>query len=97
MHVGSFVLQKKLITKVKRYQPIWTLSGPMSNTPTMRAMKFLMVLKFIRPILHDPSTSSTISALADVRHWKSEMEEQSGKVEFGEGLWLRTNMLIIRW
>lgn len=58
--------------------PIWTRSGPMSNTPTMRAMKALMVLKLRRPILQEPSTSRTISAWAVVLHITSEQAEDSG-------------------
>lgn len=48
--------------------PIWTLSGPMSNTPTVRAMKLRIVLKFMRPMLQEPSTSRMMSALALVLH-----------------------------
>lgn len=40
----------------------------MSKTPTMRAMKDLIVLKLRRPILQEPSTSSTMSAFALVLH-----------------------------
>lgn len=51
--------------------PIWILSGPTSKTLTMRLMKLRMVLKFMRPMLQEPSTSSTMSALAEVLHWAS--------------------------
>lgn len=55
-----------------------TLSGPMSKTPTMRAMKARMVLKFRRPILHEPSTSKMMSALAVDLHLASvRMEERA--------------------
>lgn len=40
----------------------------MSKTLTMRAMKLRMVLKLMRPMLQEPSTSSTMSALAEVLH-----------------------------
>lgn len=46
------------------YPPTWTLSGPMSKTPTIRAMNERMVLKLRRPILQEPSTSNTMSACA---------------------------------
>lgn len=48
--------------------PICTLLGPISKTSTMREMKLLTVLKFARPMLHDPSTSNIRSASALVRH-----------------------------
>lgn len=48
--------------------PICTLLGPISKISTIREMKFLTVLKFARPMLHDPSTSNTMSASALVRH-----------------------------
>lgn len=55
----------------RKVLPIWTLSGLISNTLTMRAMKLRMVLKFMRPMLQEPSTSSTMSAFAAVLHWVS--------------------------
>lgn len=48
--------------------PICTLLGPISKTSTIREMKLLTVLKFARPMLHDPSTNNTMSASALVRH-----------------------------
>ena len=51
--------------------PIWTRSGPMSKTPTMRPMKERMVLKLSRPMLQEPSTSRMMSALALVLHLAS--------------------------
>lgn len=59
--------------------PIWTLSGLMSKTPTMREMKERMVLKFRRPILQEPSISRTISARALVLHTTSEGSEVTGQ------------------
>lgn len=53
---------------VVKILPIWTLSGLMSNTLTMRPMKLRMVLKLMRPMLQEPSTSSTMSAFAAVLH-----------------------------
>lgn len=47
----------------------------MSKTPTIRAMKALMVLKFRRPILQEPSTNRIISASAVVLHVTSAWPE----------------------
>lgn len=61
------MMQYTIVAAVKAL-PIWTLSGPMSNTLTRRAMKLRIVLKFIRPMLQEPSSSSTMSAFAVVLH-----------------------------
>lgn len=60
--------------------PICTLSGPISKTPTMRPMKLRMVLKLSRPILQEPSTSSTMSAFAVVLHWASTRRKSRKRV-----------------
>lgn len=64
VHIANGIWSKERL-------PIMTLSGPMSKTPTMRAMKARMVLKFRRPILHEPSTSRMMSALAWLLHLAS--------------------------
>lgn len=58
----------------------------MSNTLTVRAMKLRMVLKFMRPMLQEPSTSSMMSAFALVLHWASAetLEEQSADARLEE-------------
>lgn len=68
--------------------PICTLLGPMSKTSTIREMKLLTVLKFARPMLHDPSTSNTMSASALVRHSIPDMaimRQDSKKQIVGKG------------
>lgn len=74
-----WISNSRLVTVVLPYlcvdPPIWTRSGPMSKTPTIRAMKARIVLKLRRPILQEPSTSSTMSACAVVRHITSDRGE----------------------